>query len=80
MRQPRGVANFSATLPARLSADSALTMTTPHLGYARIPHWRRVRHGNTDNERPALSTAMSFLGLYHDPTVAESPALRLAHR
>lgn len=50
-------------------------MTTPHLGDAPHPvvaSAAREVLNKSDNERSGvLSTAMSFLGLYRDPTVAE---------
>jgi len=59
--------SFAATLK--------VMMTTPHLGDAVHPvvaSTVRELLNKSDNERSGvLSTAMSFLGLYRDPTVAE---------
>src|SRR3546814_9635258 len=50
-------------------------MTTPHLGdgpHPVVASAAREVLNKSDNERSGvLSTAMSFLGLYRDPTVAE---------
>src|SRR5438309_4308107 len=58
---------FAATLRAM--------MTTPHLGdrvHPVVASAARELLNKSDNERSGvLSTAMSFLGLYRDPTVAE---------
>ncbi|MES3041163.1 MAG: conjugal transfer protein TraG [Pseudomonadota bacterium] len=71
----RGVANFLSD-PAR-SFDVALhlMMTTRHLGevvHPVVASAAREVLNKSENERSGvLSTAMSFLGLYRDPTVAE---------
>ena len=60
-------------------------MTTPHLGktgpHPVIASAARELLNKSENERSGvLSTAMSFLGLYRDPVVAQgNPPLRLAH-
>ncbi|WP_164311708.1 type IV secretory system conjugative DNA transfer family protein, partial [Streptococcus pneumoniae] len=50
-------------------------MTTPHIGggpHLVVASAAREVLNKSDNERSGvLSTAMSFLGLYRDPTVAE---------
>jgi type IV secretion system protein VirD4 len=70
----RGVANFLSD-PARPFERTLLNMmATRHLGDAPHPvvaSAAREVMNKSDNERSGvLSTAMSFLGLYHDPTVA----------
>ena len=59
--------SFAATLRAM--------MTTPHLGgevHPVVASAARELLNKSDNERSGvLSTAMSFLGLYRDPTVAQ---------
>jgi type IV secretion system protein VirD4 len=71
----RGVANFLSdpTCPFELTLHRM--MTTRHLGNAPHPvvaSAAREVLNKSDNERSGvLSTAMSFLGLYRDPTVAE---------
>ena len=60
-------------------------MSTAHLGdrpHPVVASAAREVLNKSDNERSGvLSTAMSFLGLYRDPTVAEvTSRLRLAHR
>ena len=74
----RGVANFlSATRPVRFELTPCTRMmTTPHLGdgdpIRSSPRRRAKCSTNRTTSVPAcLSTAMSFLGLYRDPTVAE---------
>jgi len=70
----RGVANFLSD-PARPFERTLLNMmVTRHLGASPHPvvasAAREVKN-KSDNERSGvLSTAMSFLGLYRDPTVA----------
>src|SRR3546814_5976616 len=70
----RGGADFLAD-PAR-PCERALgaMLRTPHLGNAPHPvvaSAAREMLNRSDNERSGvLSTAMSYLGLYHDPTVA----------
>ena len=71
-----GVANFLSDPRRPIEATLAAMMTTPHLGPKR-PHpvvasAARELLNKSDNERSGvLSTAMSFLGLYRDPVVAE---------
>lgn len=70
-----GVANFLSDPRRPIEATLAAMMATPHLG--RGPHpvvasAARELLNKSDNERSGvLSTAMSFLGLYRDPVVAE---------
>jgi type IV secretion system protein VirD4 len=72
----RGVANFLSD-PGQRPFELTLhrMMTTKHLGDAPHPvvaSAAREVLNKSDNERSGvLSTAMSFLGLYRDPTVAE---------
>ncbi|WP_457790697.1 conjugal transfer protein TraG [Pseudomonas sp. PL-6] len=71
----RGVANFLSDPACTFELTLHRMMTTPHLGDAPHPvvasAGREVLN-KSDNERSGvLSTAMSFLGLYRDPTVAE---------
>jgi ferredoxin len=71
----RGVANFLSDPACPFEVTLHRMMTTPHLG--ETPHpvvasAAREVLNKSDNERSGvLSTAMSFLGLYRDPTVAE---------
>jgi type IV secretion system protein VirD4 len=71
-----GVANFLSDPRRPIEATLAAMMKTPHLGPNR-PHpvvasAARELLNKSDNERSGvLSTAMSFLGLYRDPVVAE---------
>lgn len=71
----RGVANFLSDPACTFELTLHRMMTTPHLG--DVPHpvvasAAREVLNKSDNERSGvLSTAMSFLGLYRDPTVAE---------
>ncbi|UCZ75607.1 conjugal transfer protein TraG [Dickeya zeae] len=71
----RGVANFLSDPACPFELTLHRMMTTCHLGNA--PHSvvasaAREVLNKSDNERSGvLSTAMSFLGLYRDPTVAE---------
>ncbi|MFG1260556.1 conjugal transfer protein TraG [Xanthobacter flavus] len=72
----RGVANFLSD-PARPFEKTLWSMmTTAHLGEAG-PHpvvagaAREVLNKSENERSGVLSTAMSFLGLYRDPTVAE---------
>jgi len=57
------------------AAALRVMMTTPHLGdsvHPVVASAARELLNKSDNERSGvLSTAMSFLGLYRDPTVAE---------
>jgi type IV secretion system protein VirD4 len=71
----RGVANFLSD-PARPFERSLMTMmSAAHLGdrvHPVIASAAREVLNKSENERSGvLSTAMSFLGLYRDPTVAE---------
>ncbi|WP_075259879.1 conjugal transfer protein TraG [Herbaspirillum camelliae] len=75
----RGVANFLSDPASPFELTLHRMMTTPHLvnGDGGGPHpvvasAAREVLNKSDNERSGvLSTAMSFLGLYRDPTVAE---------
>lgn len=71
-----GVAAFLSDPRRPIESTLKAMMTTPHLGEAG-PHrvvasTARELLNKSDNERSGvLSTAMSFLGLYRDPVVAE---------
>src|SRR5271157_276631 len=71
-----GVAAFLSDPRRPIETTLKAMMTTPHLGEAG-PHpvvasTARELLNKSDNERSGvLSTAMSFLGLYRDPVVAE---------
>lgn len=71
----RGVANFLSDPACPFELTLHRMMTTRHLGDAPHPvvaSAAREVLNKADNERSGvLSTAMSFLGLYRDPTVAE---------
>ncbi|HEY1076901.1 MAG TPA: conjugal transfer protein TraG [Fontimonas sp.] len=71
----RGVANFLSDPARPFEVTLHRMMTTRHLGDAAHPvvaSAAREVLNKSDNERSGvLSTAMSFLGLYRDPTVAE---------
>jgi type IV secretion system protein VirD4 len=71
----RGVANFLSDPASPFELTLHRMMTTKHLGHAPHPvvaSAAREVLNKSDNERSGvLSTAMSFLGLYRDPTVAE---------
>ena len=71
----RGVANFLSDPACPFELTLHRMMTTRHLGDAQHPvvaSAAREVLNKSDNERSGvLSTAMSFLGLYRDPTVAE---------
>ncbi|MFP6851369.1 MAG: conjugal transfer protein TraG [Pseudomonas sp.] len=71
----RGVANFLSDPACTFELTLHRMMTTLHLGAAPHPvvaSAAREVLNKSDNERSGvLSTAMSFLGLYRDPTVAE---------
>ncbi|CAJ0796635.1 conjugal transfer protein TraG [Ralstonia holmesii] len=71
----RGVANFLSDPACPFELTLHRMMTTCHLGEAPHPvvaSAAREVLNKSDNERSGvLSTAMSFLGLYRDPTVAE---------
>ncbi|WP_287178105.1 conjugal transfer protein TraG, partial [Mesorhizobium sp.] len=72
------VATFLSDPQRSFSATLRRMMTTNHLGTAEEPHVHAVVASaarevlnKSENERSGvLSTAMSFLGLYRDPTVA----------
>lgn len=71
----RGVANFLSDPAHPFEVTLRRMMATPHLGSSAHPvvaSAAREVLNKSDNERSGvLSTAMSFLGLYRDPTVAE---------
>ncbi|MCU9103899.1 conjugal transfer protein TraG [Pseudomonas aeruginosa] len=71
----RGVANFLSDPACPFELTLHRMMTTKHLGDAPHPvvaSAAREVLNKSDNERSGvLSTAMSFLSLYRDPTVAE---------
>ncbi|MBH1977243.1 MAG: conjugal transfer protein TraG [Comamonadaceae bacterium] len=71
----RGVANFLSDPACPFEVTLHRMMTTRHLGDVAHPvvaSAAREVLNKSDNERSGvLSTAMSFLGLYRDPTVAE---------
>ncbi|HEN8827471.1 TPA: conjugal transfer protein TraG, partial [Pseudomonas aeruginosa] len=71
----RGVANFLSDPASPFELTLHRMMTTKHLGDVQHPvvaSAAREVLNKSDNERSGvLSTAMSFLGLYRDPTVAE---------
>jgi type IV secretion system protein VirD4 len=71
----RGVANFLSDPSCTFEVTLHRMMTTCHLDGAPHPvvaSAAREVLNKSDNERSGvLSTAMSFLGLYRDPTVAE---------
>ncbi|MGI9026900.1 MAG: conjugal transfer protein TraG [Burkholderiaceae bacterium] len=71
----RGVANFLSDPACPFEVTLHRMMTTRHLGESPHPvvaSAAREVLNKSDNERSGvLSTAMSFLGLYRDPTVAE---------
>src|SRR5437899_4590332 len=71
-----GVANFLSDPKRPIEATLKAMMTTPHLGEAGthpvIASAARELLNKSENERSGvLSTAMSFLGLYRDPVVAQ---------
>ena len=71
-----GVAAFLSDPKRPIESTLAAMMKTPHLGKAgphpMIASAARELLNKSDNERSGvLSTAMSFLGLYRDPVVAE---------
>ena len=71
-----GVAAFLSDPKRPIESTLAAMMKTPHLGDAGphpvIASAARELLNKSDNERSGvLSTAMSFLGLYRDPVVAE---------
>jgi type IV secretion system protein VirD4 len=71
----RGVANFLSDPDCPIDVTLNRMMVTPHLGDAPHPvvaSAARELLNKSENERSGvLSTAMSFLGLYRDPTVAQ---------
>jgi type IV secretion system protein VirD4 len=71
----RGVANFLSDPACPFEETLHRMMTTKHLGdevHPVVASAAREVLNKSDNERSGvLSTAMSFLGLYRDPTVAE---------
>lgn len=71
----RGVANFLSDPACPFELTLHRMMTTPHLNdgpHPVVASAAREVLNKSDNERSGvLSTAMSFLGLYRDPTVAE---------
>ncbi|MBG5193243.1 conjugal transfer protein TraG [Pseudomonas aeruginosa] len=71
----RGVANFLSDPASPFELTLHRMMTMPHLGdgpHPVVASAAREVLNKSDNERSGvLSTAMSFLGLYRDPTVAE---------
>ena len=71
-----GVASFLSDPKRPVESTLRAMMTTPHLGEAGthpvIASAARELLNKSENERSGvLSTAMSFLGLYRDPVVAE---------
>lgn len=71
-----GVASFLSDPRRPIEATLAAMMTTPHLGkdgpHPVVASAARELLNKSDNERSGvLSTAMSFLGLYRDPVVAQ---------
>jgi type IV secretion system protein VirD4 len=70
----RGVANFLSDPARPFELTLHLMMTSVHLGdrpHPVVASAAREVLNKSDNERSGvLSTAMSFLGLYRDPTVA----------
>ena len=71
----RGVANFLSDPASPFELTLHRMMTTHHLGdgpHPVVASAAREVLNKSDNKRSGvLSTAMSFLGLYRDPTVAE---------
>ena len=71
-----GVAGFLSDPARTIEQTLAAMMATPHLGEAGVhpvvASAARELLNKSDNERSGvLSTAMSFLGLYRDPVVAQ---------
>jgi type IV secretion system protein VirD4 len=71
-----GVANFLSDPKRPIEATLRAMMSTSHLGHAQVhpvvASTARELLNKSDNERSGvLSTAMSFLGLYRDPVVAQ---------
>ncbi|WP_343577844.1 conjugal transfer protein TraG [Pseudomonas sp.] len=71
----RGVANFLSDPACTFELTLHRMMSTPHLGdtpHPVVASAAREVLNKSENERSGvLSTAMSFLGLYRDPTVAD---------
>ena len=71
----RGVANFLSDPARPFERSLTVMMRTAHLGdraHPVVASAAREVLNKSENERSGvLSTAMSFLGLYRDPTVAE---------
>jgi type IV secretion system protein VirD4 len=71
----RGVANFLSDPANPFETTLHRMLTTRHMGdvtHSVVASAAREVLNKSDNERSGvLSTAMSFLGLYRDPTVAE---------
>ena len=71
-----GVANFLSDPKRPVETTLRAMMSTPHLGkggvHPVVASTARELLNKSDNERSGvLSTAMSFLGLYRDPVVAQ---------
>jgi len=70
-----GVANFLSDPRRPIASTLAAMLTTPHLGdrsHPVVASAARELLNKSENERSGvLSTAMSLLGLYRDPVVAE---------
>src|SRR5712691_542292 len=70
-----GVANFLSDPRRPIETTLRAMMTTPHLGdrpHPVVASAARELLNKSENERSGvLSTAMSFLGLYRDPVVAQ---------
>ncbi len=70
-----GVANFLSDPRRPIASTLTAMLTTPHLGdrpHPVVASAARELLNKSENERSGvLSTAMSFLGLYRDPVVAE---------
>jgi type IV secretion system protein VirD4 len=71
-----GVASFLSDPRRPIESTLVAMMTTPHLGregpHPVVASAARELLNKSDNERSGvLSTAMSFLGLYRDPVVAQ---------
>src|SRR4029077_6134739 len=71
----RGVATFLSDPAQPFERTLSLMMNTPHLDgkpHPVVASAAREVLNKSENERSGvLSTAMSFLGLYRDPTVAQ---------
>lgn len=71
-----GVARFLSDPKRPVESTLRIMMRTPHLG-AKGPHpvvasaARELRNKSENERSGVLSTAMSFLGLYRDPVVAQ---------